>query len=42
MGRILGHKDSRSTQRYSHLAVGKLTEAIGRMGKKLPTGLVKQ
>lgn len=39
VGRILGHKDSRSTQRYAHLAVGKLAEAIGKMGKKLPTGL---
>jgi integrase len=42
VGRILGHKDSRSTARYSHLAVGKLTEAIGRMGKNSPTGLEKR
>lgn len=41
VGRILGHKDSRSTARYSHLAVGKLAEAIGRIGRKLPSGLVK-
>ena len=41
VGRILGHRDSRSTGRYAHLAVGKMTEAIGRMGKNLPTGLVK-
>jgi integrase len=42
VGRILGHKDSRSTARYSHLAVGKLAEAVGRMGKKLPTSFEKQ
>lgn len=41
VGRVLGHKDPRSTARYAHLATKKLAEAIGRMGKKLPTGLVK-
>jgi integrase len=41
VGKILGHKDSRSTARYSHLAVGKMAQAIGRMGKKSPTGLEK-
>jgi integrase len=41
VGKILGHKDSRSTARYSHLAVGALTAAIGKMGKKLPTTLAK-
>lgn len=37
VGQILGHKDPRSTQRYAHLAVGKMAEAIGRMGRKSPT-----
>lgn len=41
VGKILGHKTSRSTERYAHLAVGKMTEAIGKMGKKSPKGLTK-
>lgn len=32
VGRILGHKDSRSTARYSHLAVDTLAAAVGRIG----------
>jgi integrase len=42
VGKILGHKDSRSTARYSHLAVGALASAIGKMGKKLPSSLGKR
>ncbi|SOD25187.1 Site-specific recombinase XerD [Variovorax sp. YR752] len=34
VGRVLGHKDSRSTQRYAHLAVDTLTAAVGMIGKK--------
>lgn len=32
VGRVLGHKDSRSTQRYTHLAVDTLAAAVGRIG----------
>lgn len=35
VGRVLGHKDSRSTQRYAHLAIGTLAEAIGKIGKRV-------
>ena len=34
VGRVLGHKDSRSTMRYSHLAVETLTAAVGMIGRK--------
>lgn len=34
VGRVLGHKDARSTARYSHLAVDSLTSAVGRIGRK--------
>lgn len=34
VGRVLGHKDPRSTQRYSHLAIDTLTAAAGKIGKK--------
>lgn len=34
VGRILGHKDSRSTARYSHLAVDTLAAAVARIGKR--------
>jgi integrase len=37
VGQVLGHKDSRSTQRYSHLSVETITEAIGRIGQKIPS-----
>lgn len=37
VGRVLGHKDSRSTARYSHLAVDSLAAAVGRIGQKNPT-----
>ena len=36
VGAILGHKDPRSTQRYSHLQHAKLAEAVGKIGKKAP------
>jgi integrase len=32
VGRVLGHLDARSTQRYAHLAVGTLAAAVGRIG----------
>lgn len=35
VGRVLGHKDSRSTQRYAHLAVGTLADAIGKIGRRV-------
>jgi integrase len=34
VGRVLGHRDARSTARYSHLTPGKLAEAVGRIGKR--------
>jgi site-specific recombinase XerD len=34
VGRVLGHKDPRSTQRYSHLAIDTLTVAVGKIGRK--------
>lgn len=37
VGRVLGHLDPRSTQRYAHLAMDKLTVAVGRIGQKNPT-----
>jgi integrase len=37
VGRVLGHKDARSTARYSHLAVDTLAAAVGRIGQKNPT-----
>lgn len=36
VGRVLGHKDARSTQRYAHLAIGTLAAAVGRIGQKNP------
>lgn len=35
VGRVLGHKDPRSTQRYSHLAIDTLTAAVGKIGQKI-------
>ncbi len=35
VGRVLGHKDARSTARYSHLAVETLEAAVGRIGQKI-------
>lgn len=37
VGRILGHKDQRSTGRYAHLAVDTLAAAVGRIGQKNPS-----
>lgn len=34
VGRVLGHKDARSTQRYAHLAVDTLTAAVGKIGRR--------
>lgn len=34
VGRVLGHKDSRSTQRYAHLAVDTLTAAVSKIGRR--------
>lgn len=34
VGQVLGHADPRSTQRYAHLAIGTLTDAVGRIGRK--------
>lgn len=42
VGRILGHKDARSTARYSHLAVDTLTAAVAKIGQKNPAGLQKR
>jgi integrase len=34
VGQVLGHRDSRSTARYSHLTAGTLAAAVGQIGKK--------
>ena len=34
VGRVLGHRDARSTARYSHLTPGTLADAVGRIGKR--------
>jgi integrase len=34
VGRVLGHKDARSTARYSHLAVDVLAAAVARIGRR--------
>ena len=36
VGAVLGHKDARSTQRYSHLSSATLAAAMGTIGKKPP------
>ncbi len=36
VGRLLGHKDPRSSQRYAHLAVQTLAAAVDRIGQKNP------
>lgn len=35
VGAVLGHKDSRSTQRYAHLATETLQAAIGKIGRRV-------
>jgi integrase len=42
VGAVLGHKDARSTQRYSHLATEALAVAIGKIGRKSPTSAKKK
>lgn len=42
VGRVLGHKDARSTARYSHLAVDTLAAAVGRIGQKNPATAQKK
>ena len=37
VGAVLGHKDAKSTKRYSHLATSALAAALGTIGKKSPT-----
>lgn len=34
VGKVLGHRDSRSTERYAHLTAGKLAEAVGMIGRR--------
>ena len=34
IGQVLGHRDARSTQRYSHLTTDTLAAAVGMIGKK--------
>lgn len=34
VGKVLGHRDSRSTQRYSHLTADTLAAAVGKIGKR--------
>jgi integrase len=34
VGKVLGHRDSRSTQRYSHLTAQTLAGAVGKIGQK--------
>jgi site-specific recombinase XerD len=34
VGKVLGHRDARSTQRYAHLTTETLTAAVGTIGKK--------
>ncbi len=36
VGAVLGHKDARSTARYSHLRHDVLAAAVGQVGRKLP------
>lgn len=36
VGQVLGHRDSRSTKRYSHLTHSTLSEAVDRIGRKSP------
>lgn len=36
VGKVLGHKDFRSTQIYAHLATDQLAAAVGKIGQKRP------
>lgn len=42
VGALLGHKSPASTKRYVHWQVARLAEAVGRMGRKSPTGPLAQ
>lgn len=42
VGAVLGHKDSRSTKRCSHLNIEALAGAVGRIGKKSPHPIQKK
>jgi site-specific recombinase XerD len=33
VGKVLGHRDSRSTERYSHLTAARLADAVGMIGR---------
>lgn len=34
VGKVLGHRDSRSTERYSHLTAGTLADAVTKIGRR--------
>lgn len=36
VGTVLGHRDPRSTKRYSHLTAARLADAVGMIGRKNP------
>lgn len=36
VGQVLGHRDARSTQRYSHLTAETLAGAVGKIGRRTP------
>jgi len=36
VGAVLGHKSAASTRRYSHWATGRLADALGKIGRKVP------
>ncbi len=36
VGKVLGHRDARSTQRYAHLTTDTLVAAVGKIGQKRP------
>lgn len=42
VGAVLGHKSAVSTKRYSHLATATLANALGMVGKKVPTRYKKE
>ncbi|WP_174978697.1 tyrosine-type recombinase/integrase [Pandoraea terrigena] len=41
VGRILGHRDARSTQRSAHLAVDSLASAVNKIRQEVPTAQTK-
>ena len=42
VGAVLGHRDQRSTARYSHLQTQTLADAIGKIGQKSSTTLLRR